>query len=70
MPDPLLNLSLQNAAAASGGKITTLFGGVPVLVEGQVIGGVGVGGGTGHQDAEIATAGITALTTALEKQAK
>src|SRR5262249_35905483 len=26
-PDVLLNLSLQNAAAASGGKVTTLFGG-------------------------------------------
>ena len=54
-PDPLLNLSLQNAAAASGGKITTLYGGVPVVVDGQVIGAVGVGGGTGEQDAQIAT---------------
>jgi glc operon protein GlcG len=57
-PDPLLNLSLQNAALASGGKITTLYGGVPVVVDGQVIGGVGVGGGTGEQDAQIARAGI------------
>ena len=47
-PDPLLNLSLQNAAAASGGKLTTLLGGIPVVVDGQVIGGVGVGGGTGR----------------------
>jgi glc operon protein GlcG len=60
-PDLLLNLSLQNAATASGGKITTLYGGVPVVVEGQVIGGVGVGGGTGEQDATIARAGIDAL---------
>ncbi len=58
-PDPLLNLSLQNAALASGGKVTTLYGGVPVTVEGQVIGGVGVGGGTGEQDAQIARAGIS-----------
>jgi glc operon protein GlcG len=57
-PDPLLNLSLQNAAMASGGKITTLYGGVPVVVEGQVIGGVGVGGGSGEQDAQVARAGI------------
>jgi glc operon protein GlcG len=57
-PDPLLNLSLQNAASASGGKITTLFGGAPVVVDGQVIGGVGVGGGTGEQDVEIAKAGV------------
>lgn len=64
-PNVLLNLSLQNAAAASGGKVTTLFGGVPVVVDAQVIGGVGVGGGTGEQDAIIARAGIEALTKAL-----
>lgn len=66
-PDLLLNLSLQNAAAASGGKVTTLKGGVPVIVDGQVIGGVGVGGGTGEQDAEVAMAGIQALLDALAK---
>jgi uncharacterized protein GlcG (DUF336 family) len=60
-PDPLLNLSLQNAAMASGGKITTLYGGVPVVVDEQVIGAVGVGGGTGEQDAQICKAGIAAL---------
>jgi len=59
--DVLLNLALQNAAAASGGKMTSLFGGVPVVVDGQVIGAVGVGGATGEQDAEIARAGIDAL---------
>jgi len=64
-PDPLLNLSLQNAAAASGGKITTLLGGVPVMVDGQVIGAVGVGGGTGEQDAQIARAGIQVLVDQL-----
>jgi glc operon protein GlcG len=60
-PDPLLNIGLQNAAAASGGKITTLHGGVPVIVDTQVIGGVGVGGGTGEQDATIARAGVEAF---------
>jgi glc operon protein GlcG len=65
-PDLLLNLSLQNAAAASGGKLTTLYGGVPIVVDGQVIGGVGVGGGTGEQDAEIARAGIAKLTEELK----
>jgi glc operon protein GlcG len=66
-PDPLLNLSLQNAAAASGGKLTTLYGGVPVVVDGQVIGGVGVGGASGEQDTEIAKAGIAALLEALKE---
>jgi uncharacterized protein GlcG (DUF336 family) len=65
-PDPLLNLSLQNAAAASGGKLTTLLGGVPVLVDGQVIGGVGVGGGSGEQDVDVARAGIARFLHALE----
>jgi glc operon protein GlcG len=68
-PDVLLSLSLQNAAAASGGKFTALYGGVPIVVEGQVIGAVGVGGATGEQDAEIGGAGVAALVEALAKQA-
>lgn len=66
-PDPLHNLSLQNAAAAGGGKMTTLLGGVPVVIDGHVVAAVGVGGATGEQDAEIARAGIAALTKALGK---
>src|SRR5688572_8943627 len=69
-PDPLLNLSLQNAAAASGGKATTLFGGVPVTIDGQIAGAVGVGGATGEQDAEIARTGIEALVRALAGEKK
>jgi glc operon protein GlcG len=64
-PDVLLSLSIQNA---SGGKITTLKGGVPVVVDGQVVGAVGVGGGTGEQDAEVAKAGIQALLDELGKK--
>ena len=66
-PDLLLNLSLQNAALAGGGKITTLKGGVPIVVEGQVIGAVGVGGGTGDQDTEVAKAGVKALVDKVAK---
>jgi glc operon protein GlcG len=62
-PDVLLNLSLQNA---SGGKITTLSGGVPIVVDGQVIGALGVGGGTGEQDAEVARAGVAAFLEGLQ----
>lgn len=64
-----LSLSLQNAAAASGGKFTSLKGGVPVIVDGQVIGGVGVGGGTGEQDARVAEAGMQAMTDLLARPA-
>jgi glc operon protein GlcG len=38
---------------------------VPIVVDGQVIGAVGVGGGSGEQDAEVAKAGIRALLDAL-----
>jgi glc operon protein GlcG len=64
-PDVLLNLSLQNAAAAGGGKLTTLKGGVPIVWQEQVIGAVGVGGATGEQDAEVAKAGIQELLSRL-----
>jgi glc operon protein GlcG len=37
-------------------------GGVPILVDGQVIGAVGVSGVKSVEDAEIARAGIAALT--------
>jgi uncharacterized protein GlcG (DUF336 family) len=38
-----------------------LEGGVPITVEGQVIGAVGVSGVTSQQDAQVAEAGIAAL---------
>lgn len=61
-PNVLLNISVENAASASGGRITTLKGGVPIVVRGEIIGAVGVGGATGEQDAEIARAAAEALT--------
>ncbi len=67
-PDMFLGLGLQNAAAASGAKITTLKGGIPVTVDGQVIGAVGVGGGTGEQDARVAQAGIEALLSKIQAE--
>ena len=66
-PDLLLSLSLQAAAVAGGGKGTALKGGVPIVIDGQVVGAVGVGGGTGEQDTEVAKAGIQALVEALKK---
>ena len=48
-------------ALATSGKVTNLLGGVPVIVDGHVIGAVGVGSGTGEQDLEVAKAAIAAL---------
>jgi hypothetical protein len=50
------------------GKITTLKGGVPIVIDGQVVGAVGVGGGNGEQDAEVAKAGIQALLDGLAEK--
>jgi glc operon protein GlcG len=38
---------------------------VPIIVDGQIIGAVGVSGGTAAQDAQVASAGIAALKTAV-----
>jgi glc operon protein GlcG len=49
--DPSIELKL---AAATDGDMVNLKGGLPIIVEGQVIGGIGVGSGTGEQDLEVA----------------
>lgn len=52
-------------ALATGGKVTNLKGGLPIVVDGQVIGGIGVGSGTGDQDLEVAQAAVAALLEAV-----
>ncbi|MCC7179271.1 MAG: heme-binding protein [Acidobacteria bacterium] len=41
--------------------IVPLEGGVPVTVDGRIIGAVGVSGVTSQQDAQVASAGVAAL---------
>ena len=45
-------------AAATDGRMTNLLGGLPLVVHGHVVGGIGVGSGTGEQDLEIAKAAV------------
>ena len=52
-------------AFATGGQLTNLKGGLPITVNGQMVGAIGVGSGTGQQDVEVAKAGIEALEAAL-----
>ncbi len=59
--DTHLSLAVEHAAEVSGGKFTTLKGGVPIVIEGQIIGAIGVGGAKGEEDAEVASAGVEAL---------
>ncbi len=49
------------SAFLSAPLVTSLEGGVPVLVDGQVVGAVGVSGVKAEQDAQVAKAGIAAL---------
>lgn len=43
---------------AIGGRLSVVAGGIPVIVDGEVVGAVGVSSGTPAQDAECAEAGI------------
>lgn len=58
---PTGNIPAERALAlaeATSGRMTNLLGGLPLLVEGQVVGGIGVGSGTGEQDLQIASAAL------------
>ena len=48
-------------AFVSAPLLTSLEGGVPVLVDGQVVGAVGVSGVKSEQDAQVAAVGAAAL---------
>jgi uncharacterized protein GlcG (DUF336 family) len=49
-----------------GGKFAAFVGGFPVVVDGEVVGGIGLSGGTGAQDTECGVAALQALATLLE----
>ena len=57
-PSVLLSLGLP---LATGGKLTCIRGGLPLTVDGQGVGGIGVSAGTEEQDVEVAQAGVDAL---------
>jgi glc operon protein GlcG len=48
-------------AFATGGKLTNLKGGLPIVIDGVCVGAIGVGSGTGDQDVIVARAGLAAL---------
>lgn len=48
-------------AAATGGAVTGLAGGLPIRVDGILLGGIGVGSGSGEQDIEVAQAALRAI---------
>lgn len=48
-------------ALGTDGQRINLPGGLPIVVDGHCIGGIGVGSGTGEQDRQVATAAIAAI---------
>ena len=48
-------------AAATGGEVTGLGGGLPIRVDGVLIGGIGVGSGSADQDIDVAKAALSAI---------
>ncbi|KQZ01583.1 glcg protein [Pseudolabrys sp. Root1462] len=59
--DPSIDLKL---ALATNGDMVNIKGGAPIVVDGQVIGGIGVGSGTGEQDLEVANAALARFMSA------
>jgi uncharacterized protein GlcG (DUF336 family) len=51
-------------AHATSGRLTNLKGGLPIVIDGLTIGGIGVGSQTGEEDLEVAKAGVAAVTGA------
>ncbi|HTB44128.1 MAG TPA: heme-binding protein [Acetobacteraceae bacterium] len=47
------------------GRFAVFVGGFPIVVDGAVVGGVGLSGGNGEQDTACGTAALTALRDAL-----
>jgi glc operon protein GlcG len=58
-----LALALGLASAASEHQ-TPIRGGVPLVVDGEVVGAIGVSAGTEDQDLDVARAGATAIEKA------
>lgn len=50
--------------SALGGRLMVVGGGLPVVWQGQVVGGIGVSSGSPAQDQAVAQAGITSWITA------
>lgn len=61
-PSAALPEAVRSAiASATDGAMTGLAGGLPIWRGGILLGGIGIGSGTGEQDVEVAMAALTAI---------
>jgi uncharacterized protein GlcG (DUF336 family) len=51
-------------AWASGGRLTNMAGGLPIVIDGVCVGGIGVGSAPDAEDVAIARAGLAAIGAA------
>ena len=58
--DIAAGLDLKLAIATKGKRIN-LPGGLPIIIDGHLLGGIGVGSGTGEQDRQVASAAIRVI---------
>src|SRR5580704_2933905 len=49
--------------ASNHGRVMIFAGGVPIKVNGQIVGAVGISGGNGEQDQAVAEAAVAACTS-------
>lgn len=57
IPEPVR----PHIAAATQGAVTGLSGGLPIRVDGNLVGGIGVGSGSPDQDIDVARAALAAI---------
>jgi uncharacterized protein GlcG (DUF336 family) len=50
------------------GKFAVFVGGFPIVINGEVVGGIGVSGGNGEQDTAVGTAALKALQKQFEPE--
>ncbi|UPY38413.1 heme-binding protein [Sediminicoccus sp. KRV36] len=50
------------------GRFAVFVGGFPIILDGQVVGGIGLSGGNGEQDIACGVAGLKALAALLEPE--
>lgn len=67
MPTGGLETVLAAKLAAAATDFTDLHGGLPVVVDGVVVGGIAASGSTSENDAAVATAGLKAVDDLIDE---
>jgi len=53
---------------SNGGRFMLIGGGIPITIDGQVVGAIGVSTGTPSQDIEVAQAGVAAVDAFVKRK--